>query len=391
MRSSTRRTILWALALVVALSLVGLAYLQGDDDGDQAAPPASPAPEVPDDTGDGCGEAASTDIADLGVGRTIARCEPGFPEAAPLPQTEPLRVALTARTEAQAPVLVAEALGEFEAENLDVELVDLAGAEAYEELAAGRVDVVVGGIDAPFFDAVHQGSGARLVLGGQVAGAPSDLDRPQTGLWLRADLISEEGKWDNVEGSTVLVPAGLGSSAIYPIDTILDQHELGANAVDIVAAPPNEAAGRLISAEVGGAWVPEPFVPPVAGDEALRMVATLPGSDAIDGTVFAPALLDADRATGLAYVRAIVRTINTHLTEGYGDEAREAVAEALDVPEDEVAAGPPPLFDWEVRSEVTTRIQEALVMVGGVRYERPAGERALVDRSLVAEAVGAGS
>jgi NitT/TauT family transport system substrate-binding protein len=379
------------MALVVALSLVGLAYLRGDDEADQAAPPASPAPEVPDDPGEGCGEAAATDVADLGVGRTIARCEAGFPEADPLPQATTLRVALTERVEAQAPVLAAEALGEFEAENLDVELVDLGAAEAYAELAAGRVDVVVGGVDAPFLDAVHEGSGARLVLGGQVARAPSDLDAPQTGLWLRADLINDDGKWKNVEGSTVLVPGGLGSSAVYPIDTILDQNELGANAVDVVAATPAAAAARLMSAEVGAAWVPEPYVSAVAGDEALRMVATLPGGDAIDGTVFSPALLDADRATGLAYVRAIVRTINTHLADGYGDEALAAVAEALDVPEHEIADGPEPLFDWEVRSETTSRIQDALVTVGGVRYERPMGERALVDRSLVAEVVGADS
>ena len=102
-------------------------------------------------------------------------------------------------------------------------------------MARGEVDAVVGGVDAPFFDAVESGLGARLVLGGQVARDPSDLEQPQAGLWLRADLIDsdEDEEWTNVESSTVLVPGGLGSSAMYPIDSALAQHDLSGNSVDV--------------------------------------------------------------------------------------------------------------------------------------------------------------
>ncbi len=390
MRSSTRRTILWALALVVALALVGVAYLQGGEQVDNAAAPASPSPQVPDDPGDACGEAASTDPADLGVGRTLARCGSGAPGAAPLAQATTVRVALPERSEAAAPVLLADALGEFEAENLQVELVALDQADAYEAMTEGDLDVVVGGVDAAFFDAVHDGLAARLVLGGQVTRAPSDLASAQAGLWLRADLISDEDKWDNVADQTVLVPGGMGSSALYPIDTTLSQHEMGVNAVDFVASSADDAADRLQSADVGGAWLTEPAATTVADDPALRMVATLPGSESIDGTVFSPRLLGADRAAGLAYTRAIVRTINTYLADGYSDEALTELAATLDVSEEELEAGPAPLFDWELRSGTTARIQQALVTAGGVSYERPASERGLVDRTLVADVVTAG-
>lgn len=387
MRSSTRRTILWALALVVALSLVGLAYMQGDEEVDQTGPPASPSPQVPDDPGEGCGEAAATDPADLSVGRTLARCGAGAPAAAPLRRAATVRVAVPERDESVAPLLVAEALGEFEAENLAVEIVAMDQRDAYAAMAAGDVDVVVGGVDAPFFDAVHAGLPARLVIGGAVARFPSDLETAQSGLWLRADLISDEDEWDNVEGQTILVPGGMGSAALYPIDTTLSQEEMGANSVDLVAASSRDAARRLQSAAVGGAWLTEPAATDVAGDEALRLVATLPGSEAIVGTVFSPRLLDADRAIGLAYTRAIVRTINSRLADGYDDEALTALAEALGVSEDEIAAGPAPLFDWEIRSDTTTRIQESLIAIGGVRYESPTAERSLVDRTLVADVV----
>ncbi len=386
-RSSTRRTILWALALVVALSLVGLAYVQGDEEVDRTGPPASPSPQVPDDPGDGCGAAAATDPTDLSVGRTLARCGAGAPAAAPLPSATTVRVAVPDRDESVAPLLVADALGEFDAENLVVEVVVMDQGDAYAAMAAGDVDVVVGGIDAPFFDSVHEGLAARLVLGGPVARFPSDLDTAQAGLWLRADLISDEDKWDNVESQTILAPGGLGSAALYPIDTTISQEELSPNSVDLVAASSSDAARRLQSAEVGGAWLTEPAATNVAEDGALRLVATLPGSEAIVGTVFSPRLLDAERATGLAYTPAIVRTINTWLADGYEDEASAALADALGVSADEIAAGPAPLFDWEIRSGTTARIQESLVLVGGVRYERPTAERSLVDRTLVAEAV----
>jgi NitT/TauT family transport system substrate-binding protein len=93
---------------------------------------------------------------------------------------------------------------------------------------------------------------------------------------------------------------------------------------------------------------------------------------------------------GLALTRAIIRTVNTHLADSYDDEALAALSEVLGVPEDELVAGPTPLFDWEVRAGTTTRIQEALIEVGAVRYERVIGERGLVDRTVSADALAPG-
>lgn len=389
MRSSTRRTILWALALVVALVLAVVGYVRSGEEDDVAIVPESPSPHVPDadDLDDGCGDAAVTDPDDISLDRTLARCEPGTPEAAPLAAPASLRVAVSTRSEAVAPLLLADALGAFEAENLEVDIVDLDATAAYAAMAAGDVDVVVGGVDAPFFDAVHEGLEARLVLGGPLTRSPGDLETAQAGLWLRADLISEDDEWENVASQTVLLPGGMGSSAIYPIDVTLSQNALSANSVDLVDSPAADAAARLLSAEVGAAWLPEPVIGEVADDPALRLVATLPGTESIDGTIVSPRLLGADRAVGLAYVRAIVRTINTHLPDGYSDEAVPALADALDVDEDDLSAGPALLFDWEMRAGTTTRIQESLVIVGGVRYEQPMPEAAVVDRTLVAEVV----
>jgi NitT/TauT family transport system substrate-binding protein len=377
------------LALVLALGLVGVAYVRGDDGSSADTAPDSPSPGVPRDPGDGCGEAASTETQDLAVDRMLARCGRDAPAAEPLAQVTPLVVAVTERTETVAPLLVADALGELTAENLAVDIVDMAGPDAYAAMARGEVDVVVGGVDGPFFDAVHGGLGARLVLGGQVARHPSDLDTPQAGLWLRRGLISDDDEWDNVEGQTVLVPGGLAAAATQPIETLLAQHALGANAVDIAPAPSSHAADSLHAAAVGGAWLAEPDAIEVAADEELMLATTTPGSESLDGTVFAPRLLGADRAVGLAYARAVIRTINTHLPDGYEDDALAAVADALAVDEDVVAAGPAPLFDWELRSGTTTRLQDTLTALGGVGYERPMAEDVVVDRSIADDVIAA--
>ena len=60
------------------------------------------------------------------------------------------------------------------------------------------------------------------------------------------------------------------------------------------------------------------------------------------------------------------------------------VSEALDVDGDAVAAGPAPLFDWEIREGTSSRIQDTMTIVGAVGYENVLPESAVVDRSFVA-------
>ena len=389
MRSSTRRTIGWAAALVAAVAAVGVAYLR--DDGPASETVAlPPGPTVPRDLDHGCGSEAATDPGDLRIGRPLARCAADAPAAAPLAQPAAVRVALVDRSEGSAPLLVATALDEFAAENLLVTVEDMAAPDAYAALARGEVDAVVGGLDSPFLDAARAGSGAKVVLGGPVSRAPGDTDSPQVGLWARADLLPDPEDWSSLEGHSMAVAGGLGSAAFYPIDTMLAEEEVASTALDVMPLPAEEAARRLSAGEVGLAWLPDPELAEVAGDDAFRLLATLPAGEAVEGTVFGPRLLGPDRAAGLAYVRAVVRTVNTHIADGYDDDATAALADELELSERSLAEGPASLFDWEIRTGTIERIQEALVELGSVGYEQPVAESLLVDRSLYQEAVATG-
>lgn len=377
MPRSLRSSAIWAIALVVALVGVLLAYEVGDDAGGaEEHGPAPAGPREPERPGPGCEDSGRTDPDLVHPGRLVARCAPDAPAPEPLDRRRPLRVAIGADSEAGRAVRVADEHGELAAEGLDVDLATMPVAEAYEALAAGDVDVVVGRLDAGFFDGVHAGSGAHQVMGGTIPRAPGKLDVPQEGFWLWTGLVQDAENWRAVEGHTLGVPGGIGGAVTYPVGAVLDQGGLSLNDVDL-----RPLAGRaddaLLAGRVSGAWVPRDEVGRLVVAGSFELMATLPPGEPLDGTVVSADLLDADREVGLAFVRAMIRTVNTHLV---ADDAAESVD----------GAGlrlPPPVYDWEIRRGTAERLQEALIEVGGVAYEQPLPEDDLVDRSLVAEVI----
>jgi NitT/TauT family transport system substrate-binding protein len=302
-----------------------------------------------------------------------------------------VRVAVGAPTENIAPLLLADRLGEFAAENLSVELVSIADpAEAYAALADGEVDVVAGDIHAAFLDTVTQGAGARWALGGSVPSAAGDTATPQAGLWLEPGALERAEQWTDLEGHRVVVDDGIAGAVVYPIHNLLRQRNTSLNAVRVEQALGDEAARRLLDGEVAAAWLESPHWRPVAARGVHQLVTTRPPIEPIDGMVFAEPLLDAarQRDVGVAFSRAIIRTINTYLAANYGNDPDviAALAEVTGV-EDDALGDPPLVFDWELRDGTLERMQRALIQLGAVTFEQRVEDRRFVDRSLYQEAV----
>lgn len=375
----------------VAVLLVSGACGGGGDGSDSADTVDPPVPHVPSPVAEGCGAQAVTDPTDLDAGRELARCGRGAPEAAPLPAPATVRVAVPQFYGSElAPLLLAQALGEFEAENLRVELAPQPSRDAFAALDAGRVDLVVGPLDAPYFDALHDGSRARVVLGGALSPAPNATTVAQTGLWVRKDALDDDGLSD-LQLQPVGVPGGNRSAAAYPIGQALGQTEISLNEVAVNDVPSGEAARALQAGDLAAAWLDGGTWYPIAGDDAYLLAATLPASEAVDGTVASPRLLGPDRPVGEAYARAIIRTVNTYLTGDYrrNGEVVSALAQALELEPKVLEQTPAILFDWEVREGTLGRIEDALLTLGGVTYDLPLDNALFVDRSLAAAAVGA--
>jgi hypothetical protein len=122
----------------------------------------------------------------------------------------------------------------------------------------------------------------------------------------------------------------------------------------------------------------------------LHPPSRCPTTEPIDGTMLAGRLLGAERDVGLAYARAVIRTINTYMSGDYHDDAEVmgALAEATGTGAEELAGTPSLLFDWEIRSGTTGRLQDAVIEIGAEGYERPLPERKLVDGTLAVDAPG---
>jgi NitT/TauT family transport system substrate-binding protein len=380
-----------ALALALPLAACGL----GNGGGSVGHEAMRYGLQVPSGLEGGCGEEATTSATDAATNRQVARCAADAPEPQPLPAPATLRIGVRAPTEDLAPVLLADRMGAFEEENLTVELVELDGpGELFGALERGEVDVVAGDLDAPFFDAVHRGSGARLVLGGAVAPAAGDLSTDQPGLWMRRDAVGRPERWRDLRGHGIAVQDGIGDAVVDPIASLIRQDDLTLNDVNLVPVDGATAVDLLLQRDggVSAAWLSEPEWREVADRGAVRLVATLP-AEPLAGVVMAGRLVDEgqDRAVGMAFVRAVIRTVNTHLADDYqsDDEVVAELAEATGQSEDEIRATPGWVFDWELRQGTTTRIQKTLVKLGGVVYEQVLSESQVVDRSLYRDAVGA--
>ena len=92
MRTPKKSRLLMALAIFFAFALVAGAC--GDDSTDDASddpvatdPPTDDLPEETDPFA-GCGDDSVIDPSDLSVGRTIARCESGYPMPIPLEERQ---------------------------------------------------------------------------------------------------------------------------------------------------------------------------------------------------------------------------------------------------------------------------------------------------------------
>lgn len=401
--------LLAVLALFMAFALVAAAC-GGDDGGDAGATDGDTTDGDDGDTTDGdtggddpfagCGDGASTDPGNMTVGRDVARCDSGFPAAIPLAERETIRMSSSFRLEFIAPILLADAYGEFEAENLDFEFVDLGFSDALPQLGTGEIDLAVGGTEAGFFNGIDNGFDVRWVSGNFFPPNAGDATVPQTGLWARADVFTDPENPDLSElaGTTLASAVGLSSVIAYPIAEAFASVDLVLGVdLDVQTIPSAEMELALENDAVQSAWMLDPLWGSLAGNPDYVLVATQPAGEPIGGLYAGPGCHTDKRDACVAFHRAIIRTINTYLNGDYHQDADVVaeIAEAISQEADAIAATPSLLFDWEIRSGTAERAQNAFISFTAagepvVEFSEPFPEDQVVDRSIYLDAVGQG-
>ncbi|WP_305093273.1 ABC transporter substrate-binding protein [Prescottella sp. R16] len=310
----------------------------------------------------------------------------GTPEAKPLSSPTTIKVGLPAKSETIAPLLLAHAAGEFEKENLTVEYVSDTAPNLLTLLGQKKVDVVYSAPTALVLNVSNQG--VDLTWAGGLASSWTD-----SGLFLGAKFGSNAAEFDpkKLEGATIGVfPGGLTAPVSYPIYQALTDGGLTGDDVTLTTiSDPTTMLQALNTGTIDGAV----FAPPNSAG-AMRNGAFLAypyRSDISTGGYFVGSrLMVEDRVAGVAFFRAMLRTINTHLTGDYHADA-DVVANLsaeMGLEPAAITASPSLEFSLDVLPNSVEAIQEMYSEMApdALSYEGVTSQGEIVDLSLVIDA-----
>ena len=299
------------------------------------------------------------------------------------------------KLEFNSPVLLADSLGEFAKENIKLELVNLSFADAVPQLASGQLDAAIGGIEIALFNAGNNNLPVKAVMGNYYPPDAGDTSIPQTGLWCRRDAFSTPAKPKLKEAREpeVGVVGRQGSVAVYysveelrkkvPNFSVKNTEIAQIPSADIVTAMKNKAVdcGVLL----------DPIWLQVANDPAFFLAATQTPGEPLGIVAFGKTLLQDHPEVGVAFTRAVIRTINTYFNGDYHQNPAvlAEIAKVTNQPTANLTRTPSLVMDWELRKDTTTRIQELFIDLGVItEFKKPVPESKLVDRSFYLKAVG---
>jgi len=342
----------------------------------------------------GC-ENGATDPANLSASRQVARCTSGNPAPKPLPEMTTVKMASAFKLEFNSPVLLADSLGEFAKENIKLDLVNLGFADAAPQLASGQLDAAIGGIEIALFNAGNNNLPVKAVMGNYYPPDAGDTSVPQTGLWCRRDAFStpEKPKLKEAQDLKWASSVGKGSVAVYysveelrkkvPNFSVKNTEIAQIPSADIVTAMKNKAVdcGVLL----------DPIWLQVANDPAFFLAATQTPGEPLGIVAFGKTLLEDHPEVGVAFTRAVIRTINTYFNGDYHQNPTvlAEIAKDTNQPTANLTRTPSLVMDWELRKDTTTRIQNLFIDLGVItEFKKPVPENKLVDRSFYLKAVG---
>ncbi len=335
-----------------------------------------------------------TDPVSISGTRQIARCDKGFPAPKPLKEKTKIKVSSAFRLEFNSPFLLADSLGEFAKENIEIEFVSLSLANSIPQLAEGRLDVGTGGFEVALFNAGAQNLPVRAVLGNYFPPKASNYKVPQTGLWCRRDSFANPPAPDfrNTEQMKWATSVGKGSVGIYYAAAELVRRfpDFKIKNVEIVVVPSGDAVTALRNKAIDCSILLDPFWLQVANDPQFVMVSTQTPGEPLGVYVYGKRMLE-NPEIGDAFARAFIRTVNTYYSGDYHEDPAvlAAIAKATNLQTASLKAVDSLSMDWELRAGTTSRVQQLFIDLGVITtYSTPVSEDKIVDRSFYERAVG---
>ena len=132
----------------------------------------------------------------------------------------------------------------------------------------------------------------------------------------------------------------------------------------------------------------------VANDPAFFLAATQTPGEPLGMVAFGKTLLQDHPEVGVAFTRAVIRTINTYFNGDYHQNPTvlAEIAKVTNQPTANLTRTPSLVMDWELRKDTATRIQELFIDLGVItEFKKPVPEAKIVDRNFYLKAVGMAS
>ncbi|MEU7811750.1 ABC transporter substrate-binding protein [Pseudonocardia sp. NPDC049154] len=314
-------------------------------------------------------------------GGPVARCAPGAPAPKPLVQPATIVMNMPTGFEFAAPWYWAKEHGEFEKENLTVEIQNLPSADAYTLTAQGRIDFACSGPNAPMYNAIAQGFDIKWVTGSIATPASS-----KSGLWARKGTSLAD-----LQGKVIASAAGPGSASLYPVDRMLTAAgggDLSGDTVKTVSGPDMQQALEAGAIDAGIFLDPR-WVPLEQSGNFEFLGSTTPPGESLLGCIAGPSFY-AKRDAAVAFLRAVSRTVNTTFAGDYhADPAVVAdVARMMGTTPAELVKTPSPVFDLLVRTNTSEPLQQTYRKTNALQYSEILPDDRVVDRTLLEEAHG---
>lgn len=325
---------------------------------------------------------------------SVARCEPGAPAAKPLAAATTIKIATNfGRAEFIAPIQIAIAKGEFAKENITIEMINLPYRDAAPQLATGAVDVAIGGLDAAFFSAGAQKLGVKAVTAVHQSPHAGDLTIPQAGLWCRKDAFSDPANPDFAETVKMSWGSSVGKGSVGIVQAVIQLRDrfpdVDFSKVDVRTIPTNDQPMAMENKALDCAYVLDPVWLTLDTEKFVMVTTQLKGVVASQIS-FGPSLIEKNPDAGVAFVRALIRTINTYVAGDYHKDAEvmAIIADYTKQSVEQLSKIDSLVFNWQLSQGASEVYQQAYIDLGVITaYSTPLPESDLIDRSFYDRAV----
>lgn len=333
-----------------------------------------------------CGGGGET-TADNRVANAFPSVDSADP-LAPVPLKEPktVRVAVTSGALSYGALFAANGLGEFEKENLTVDVQVVPAQDAHVLLNQGRLDVAVTIPTPGVLNLISGGADVRVVFPG--GGRQEDSTQ---GWYINKKALGPDGKFDpeDVKGRSLGVPTGRASGAMG-----LFFEKIRAQGVDLkpddikfenLSGPDIASALERGAIDIG--YISNPFNDVIIKSGCCEIMPGLISSRPSVYYWFSDTLRTKEPDVGLAFVRALARTTQTYLQGDFrtDDKVVDALAEGSGTEADVVRKLEPNKFGTNLDGvpEEIASYQSWYLETDALAYRTPLTADQIIDRRFV--------